>query len=193
MFQENVLISFLKRFDAHPFIVKMNGKEYQIGEGEPVFTVKFHQMIPLADLVASTSIALGEAYMDGMLEIEGDLYHALDHFLGQMGSFSTDETALKKLIHSSVSKQNQKNEVSSHYDIGNDFYRLWLDETLSYSCGYFKEADDTLYQAQVNKVEYILKKLHLTEGMTLLDIGCGWGYLLIEAAKNIRSTEWELP
>ena len=186
MLQENVLISFLKKFDAYPFIVKMNGKEYQIGEGEPVFTVKFHQMIPLADLAASTSIALGEAYMDGMLEIEGDLYHALDHFLGQMGSFSTDETALKKLIHSSVSKQNQKNEVSSHYDIGNDFYRLWLDETLSYSCGYFKEADDTLYQAQVNKVEYILQKLHLAEGMTLLDIGCGWGYLLIEAAKKYK-------
>ena len=183
---ENVLISFFKKFDAHPFVVKMDGKEYQIGEGIPVFAVKFHQTIPLADLATSTSIALGEAYMDGTLEIEGDLYHALDHFLGQMGKFSTDETALKKLIHSSVSKKNQKNEVSSHYDIGNDFYRLWLDETLSYSCGYFKEADNTLYQAQVNKVEYILKKLHLAEGMTLLDIGCGWGYLLIEAAKKYK-------
>ena len=186
MLEENVLISFLRKFDDYPFLVKMDGKEYRIGEGEPVFAVKFNQMIPLADLATSTSIALGEAYMDGTLEIEGNLYHALDHFLGQMGKFSTDETALKKLIHSSISKKNQKNEVSSHYDIGNDFYRLWLDETLSYSCGYFKEAGDTLYQAQLNKVEYILKKLHLAEGMTLLDIGCGWGYLLIEAAKKYK-------
>lgn len=68
--------------------------------------------------------------MDGNLEIEGDLYFALDHFLGQMGKFQTDESALKKLIHSSLEKKNQKKEVQSHYDIGNDFYQLWLDETL---------------------------------------------------------------
>lgn len=186
MLKEDVLVSYLKKFDDYSFLVKMNGNEYRIGEGEPTFAVKFHKMVPLSDLTTSTSIALGEAYMDGSLEIEGDLYNALDHFLGQMGKFSTDETALKKLIHSSVSKKNQKKEVSSHYDIGNDFYRLWLDETMSYSCGYFKNADDTLYQAQVNKVDYILKKLHLEEGMSLLDIGCGWGYLLIEAAKKYK-------
>ena len=77
-------------------------------------------------------------------------------------------------------------EVTSHYDIGNDFYKLWLDETMSYSCGYFIHDDDSLYQAQVNKVDYILKKLHLEEGMSLLDIGCGWGFLLIEAAKKYK-------
>ena len=83
-------------------------------------------------------------------------------------------------------KKNQEKEVTSHYDIGNDFYKLWLDETMSYSCGYFIHEDDTLYQAQVNKVDYILKKLHLEEGMSLLDIGCGWGFLLIEAAKKYK-------
>lgn len=122
--------------------------------------------------------------MDGDLEIVGDLYYALDHFLGQMGKFSTDESALKKLIHSSTAQKNQKKEVQSHYDIGNDFYRLWLDETMSYSCGYFRHEDDTLYQAQVNKVDYILEKLYLKEGMNLLDIGGGWGFLLIEAVKK---------
>ena len=105
-------------------------------------------------------------------------------FLGQMGKFSTDKKALKKLIFSSLTKKNQQKEVSSHYDIGNDFYKMWLDETMSYSCGYFKHPEDTLYQAQVQKVERILEKLYLKEGMTLCDIGCGWGYLLIEAAKK---------
>ena len=124
MFEENVLISFLRKFDQHPFIVDYRGREYQIGEGIPVFP----------------SIALGEAYMDKKLEIDGDLFQALDHFLGQMGKFSTDENALKKLLHTSVSRKNQEREVSSHYDIGNDFYELWL-----------------------------------KEGMSLLDIGCGWG------------------
>ena len=124
--------------------------------------------------------------MNDDLEIEGDLYEALDHFLGQMDKFSMDRKALKKLIFSSTAKKNQQREVRSHYDIGNDFYKLWLDETMSYSCGYFLHEDDTLYQAQVNKVDYILQKLYLKEGMSLLDIGCGWGFLLIEAAKKYK-------
>lgn len=184
MFENNVIIPFLEKFNQYPFCVKMNGKEYYIGEGEPEFTVDFRRPIPLTDLMTSTSLALGEAYMDGSLEIEGNLYHALNHFLGQMDKFSTNESALKKLMFTSVAKKNQQREVQSHYDIGNDFYKLWLDETLCYSCGYFLHEDDTLYQAQVNKVDYILKKLYLKEGMSLLDIGCGWGFLLIEAAKK---------
>ena len=190
LLEENVLISFLRKFDENPFVVKVNGREYLIGEGEPAFTVKFQKSIPLSELIRSTSLALGEAYMDQELEIEGDLYEALDHFLGQMNKFSTDQSALKKLIFTAATKRNQEKEVRSHYDIGNDFYKLWLDETLSYSCGYFKHTDDTLYQAQVNKIEYILEKLHLQKGMSLLDIGCGWGFLLITAAKKygIRGT-----
>lgn len=184
MIAENVMISFLKKFDENPFLIKFKGKEYQVGEGTPLFTVVFHKEIPLSALTASTSLALGEAYMNGDLEVEGDLYFALDHFMGQMGRFDVDESALKKLLHSSTGKKNQREEVQSHYDIGNDFYKLWLDETMSYSCGYFLRDNDTLYQAQVNKVDYILKKLHLEEGMSLLDIGCGWGFLLIEAAKK---------
>lgn len=184
MLEENVLISFLKKFNQYPFCVKFGQKEYNIGEGTPEFTVNFRKAIPLSELLTSTSLALGEAYMNGDLEIEGDLYYALDHFLGQMGQFSTDETALKKLMFSSTAKKNQQKEVQSHYDIGNDFYKLWLDGTMSYSCGYFLNDSDSLYQAQVNKVNYILKKLFLKEGMSLLDIGCGWGFLLIEAAKK---------
>ena len=186
MLEQNVLIPFLKKFDEYPFLVKMDGKEYRIGEGAPTFTVVFHKSIPLGELMTSTSLALGEAYMRGDLEIEGDLYVALDHFLGQMGKFSMDQKALKKLLFPSMTKKNQEKEVRSHYDIGNDFYRLWLDETMSYSCGYFKNPDDTLYQAQVNKVDRILEKLYLQKDMTLLDIGCGWGFLLIEAAKKYK-------
>ncbi len=184
MSEENILISFLEKFDQYPFCVKMGGKEYRIGEGGPAFTVAIKKPIPMSALMTSTSLALGEAYMDGALEIEGDLYDALDHFLGQMGKFSTDTSALKKLIFTSKSKKNQQKEVQSHYDIGNDFYKLWLDDTMSYSCGYFQNEDDTLTQAQMGKVDHILKKLDLHEGMHLLDVGCGWGYLLLEAAKK---------
>ncbi len=184
--EEKAMLQFLSRFTDHPFLVKFKDSVHQIGEGEPAFTVEFKKAIPVSKLLNSTSLALGEAYMDGDLIVEGNLYQALDHFLGQMGKFSADEHALKKLIFTSSSRKNQEKEVTSHYDIGNDFYKLWLDETMSYSCAYFKNPDDTLYQAQVNKVDYILQKLHLQEGMSLLDIGCGWGFLLIEAAKKYK-------
>lgn len=183
---ENEFIKFMERFDSHPFAVVLNDKQYEIGGEEPEFTVKFHKVPKVSDLLTSTSVTLGEAYMDGELEIEGDLYQTLNLFMGQMGKFSTDKKKLKNIIFTSHTKQNQKKEVSSHYDIGNDFYRLWLDESLSYSCGYFKTEQDSLYEAQCNKVDRILEKLNLEEGMSLCDIGCGWGFLLIRAAKKYK-------
>lgn len=184
--EEKSMVQFLGRFSEYPFLVKFGDSEYFIGKGNPTFTVHFKKAIPITKLLTSTSLALGEAYMDGNLEIDGNLYEALDHFLGQMSKFSTDPHFLKKLIFTSTSKRNQEKEVTSHYDIGNDFYKLWLDKTMSYSCAYFKHENDDLYKAQVNKVDYILEKLHLQEGMSLLDIGCGWGFLLIEAAKKYK-------
>ncbi len=158
----------------------------KIGQGDSQFTVTMHEMPDKKELMTSTSLALGEAYMRGDIEVDRDLYEVLDLFLGQMGKFTTDKSALKNIIKTSMSKKNQSKEVRSHYDIGNDFYELWLDETLSYSCAYFKTDEDTLYQAQVNKVDHILEKLYLEEGMTLLDIGCGWGFLLRQAAKKYK-------
>ncbi|MDD3206437.1 MAG: cyclopropane-fatty-acyl-phospholipid synthase [Lachnospiraceae bacterium] len=183
---EDTMISFLNKFDRYPFLVKMNGKEYLIGDGKTAFTINLKREIPVQELLTSTSIALGEAYMKGDIEVEGDLYQALNCFLGQMGKFQTDTKALKKLIFSSLSKKNQEKEVSSHYDIGNEFYKLWLDKTMSYSCGYFKTENDSLELAQQQKIERILQKLYLQEGMTLLDIGCGWGELLIQAARKYK-------
>lgn len=183
---ENELVKFMSKFDEHPFQMVVRGETHLIGEGEPTFTVVFHKVPSVSELLTSTSIALGEAYMRGDIEIQGDLYHALYNFMGQMGKFSTDTSSLKKLMFTSLSKKNQQKEVSSHYDIGNDFYGLWLDETMSYSCGYFKNETDSLYQAQCNKVDRILEKLYLKEDMTLCDIGCGWGFLLIEAAKKYK-------
>ena len=70
MLEENVLISFLEKFNQYPFLVKTNKKEYKIGDGEPEFAVKFNKEIPLSDLLTSTSIALGEAYMNGNLKLK---------------------------------------------------------------------------------------------------------------------------
>jgi len=186
MLKEKAMVHFLNRFTDYPFLVRWEGHEEKVGHGNPLFVVNIKEQISVKELTGSTSLALGEAYMKGKLEVEGDLYEALDHFLGQMDKFEVNRVKLKGLLHTSNSRKNQKKEVSFHYDIGNDFYKLWLDETLNYSCGYFKTGEDTLYEAQVNKTEYILKKLGLQAGMSLLDIGCGWGFLLLRAAKEYK-------
>ncbi|MCH4166208.1 MAG: class I SAM-dependent methyltransferase [Megasphaera sp.] len=184
IFEDHFIIHYLGRFDRYCFTVKMHDKMYTIGEGTPLFNVTLHKNISKKQLLTSTSLALGEAYMRKDITIEGNLYTALRCFLSQQDRFSLDKSALGSILFSSESKKAQKKQVSSHYDIGNDFYQLWLDPSMSYSCAYFKHETDTLEQAQHNKVHYILEKLHLEKGMTLLDIGCGWGYLLIEAAKT---------
>lgn len=183
-----IIKKYFNKNNQTPFkVIFKDGKVVDIGNGNPKFVIKVNDNIDKKLLLTSTSLALGEAYMDKKLDMEsGDLYDVLDIVLGKLDTFDVNESALSKLIFTSTSKKNQKKEVTSHYDIGNDFYSLWLDETMSYSCAYFKNEDDTLYEAQINKIDHILKKLQLKEGMSLLDIGCGWGYLLIEAAKKYK-------
>jgi len=183
MKSDSFVVKYLSNLIPCTFKLEMGEEQTIIGRGVPEFTVTLKEPLDKKKLLTSTSLALGEEYMKGGIEVDRDLYEVLDKFLGQIGKFTTDRSALRKLLFTSTSKRNQKEEVTSHYDIGNDFYRLWLDETMSYSCGYFKTEEDTLYEAQVNKVHHILEKLHLEEGMTLLDAGCGWGFLLLEAAK----------
>ena len=179
---DTFLVHYLERFNDHCFVVKIGDKEYTIGEGDPEFTIIVNKDIPKKDILVSAELALGEAYMRKDIEIEGDLFKALCVVLGHVNKDSINKKVLSSLFNMGLRKKDQKQQVSSHYDLGNDFYSLWLDETMSYSCAYFKKEDDSLKDAQYQKVHHILDKLHLQEGMTLLDIGCGWGFLLIEAA-----------
>lgn len=187
---DSFLVHYLNRFDKYCFSVTLHGKTYTIGEGTPLFNVEVKKDIPKQRLLTSTSLALGEAYMQQDIEINGDLFSVLKCMLEQSNQFSMDRNALGPILYTSESKKTQDEQVSSHYDLGNDFYKAWLDPSMSYSCAYFKHDDDTLEQAQKNKIDYILEKLRLEPGMSLLDIGCGWGYLLIEAAKKYGVTSY---
>jgi cyclopropane-fatty-acyl-phospholipid synthase len=183
---DNFFIDYMSNIIPVAFNLKSDKETKKIGTGEAQFTVTLNKPISKSELLTSTSLALGEAYMRGDLEVDKDLYEVLNLFLGQMGKFTTNKSKLHSLLFSATSKGNQKKEVTAHYDIGNEFYSLWLDETLSYSCAYFKDENNTLYEAQMNKIHHTLEKLSLEPGMTLLDIGCGWGALLIEAAKKYQ-------
>ncbi len=185
---ETEFMRYIKRFDTSSFRIIIGSREHAVGENPPEFTVKINNPPKISDLLACTSLTLGEAYMDGDIEIEGDLYEALCHFLSQINKFSSDSKKIRKIIFTKPTVRNQRKEISAHYDIGNDFYRLWLDESMSYSCGIFENENDSLYTAQKNKVHHIIEKLELRDGMSLLDIGCGWGFLLTEAAKMYNIT-----
>jgi cyclopropane-fatty-acyl-phospholipid synthase len=163
-----------------------NGEAFRYHE-RPKVTLRLNTQQSAKDLVSKGFLGFGEAYMAGEMEVDGELQELLR--LGFAISF--DEHALPfplKILLWALSQtaQNTRNQAlknaSHHYDRGDDFYSLFLDPTLTYSCAYFRDTDDTLEQAQLNKYELIARKLQLRPGETLLDIGCGWGGMLIYAA-----------
>ncbi len=173
-------------FDIPVSVTYWDGKTEDYGHGKPEIKVKFQEALPLKELTSSPTLALGEAYMNQDLLIEGD--HAIQKLVASAfrhsGSFLKKNSFLKHLPKISHSISDSKQDIQSHYDIGNDFYAMWLDKTMTYSCAYFKHEDDTLEQAQLNKVRHILNKLNITNGGHLLDIGCGWGTVLFVAAEE---------
>ncbi|EOU1938121.1 methyltransferase domain-containing protein [Clostridium perfringens] len=182
---KNIVKSIAEHLSDRPFDLEYwDGEIIKYGEGEPEFKLIIKNFPSKKELLSDPSVALGEAYMKGDIDIEGDLQKFFESIIRNKDSFMNKNTVFRlasKIKAPSLIKS--KKDIAHHYDISNDFYSLWLDKTMSYSCGYFKNPTDTLYDAQMNKIHHILKKLNLKEGQHLLDIGCGWGYLIIEAAK----------
>ena len=151
-------------------------------------------------------LSLGEAFILNDFDIEGDIFAAFPLMESiATRSFSAGEIVgvglgLLALPSSSVarakgrgpvqlrgqvhSRERDRVAVQYHYDVGNDFYSLWLDHNLQYSCGYFPSGAEDLDTAQERKMDHICRKLRLQRGERLLDIGCGWGGLARYAAKN---------
>lgn len=149
--------------------------------------------------------ALGEAYLRGDLDIEGDIWAAIDAGgafdarrlartvprIGRLGIELRRGAAPGHRLRRAARRLGQRHSkardmaaVRFHYDVGNEFFALWLDARLAYSCAYFETPDSTLDAAQEAKLDLICRKLRLEPGMRLLDIGCGWGSLVIFAAER---------
>jgi cyclopropane-fatty-acyl-phospholipid synthase len=130
-----------------------------------------------------------EAYCDDRVQIEGDvesLMGLIARYAARAPKATLWLTYLGKLLHwggRNTLAASQKN-IHHHYDIGNDFYRLWLDENLLYTCAYFEEPTASLEQAQCAKMDHVCRKLQLRPGETVIEAGCGWGGFAIHMAKN---------
>ncbi|EGK8181625.1 class I SAM-dependent methyltransferase [Campylobacter coli] len=162
-------------------IVFWDQEEFHVGNQPAKFSLIFKEKIPFLKLFSDTSLVFAKHYMESKLEIEGDydeIAKVLYYFSNKRFLKNTED------ILSKIAQKQESKNIKSHYDIGNDFYKLWLDDTMSYSCAYFKTSSDTLYEAQINKIEHTLKKLDLKPNEKLLDIGCGWGWLSIIAAQK---------
>jgi cyclopropane-fatty-acyl-phospholipid synthase len=161
-------------------------------------------------LLPATEVGLAEAYLHHDFDIEGNIEVAFeigDFLLAHLGDWktklkiggslvtlpqrdgrSTMRNAARQLLPRirgrKHSPERDRRAVTFHYDVSNDFYRLWLDRRMVYSCAYFQSPNDDLDTAQEQKLDYICRKLRLRPGQRLLDIGCGWGALIIYAAKH---------
>jgi cyclopropane-fatty-acyl-phospholipid synthase len=178
-----VLGSLLRRWQGGGFrIIYWDGTEERFGSGAPRFCLQIHGPHLVWRMLGAVDLGFGEGYMEGRVEVD-DLDALLELAMSQQGIITPQFLRfLPHLDHHSIGRQYQ--DVQRHYDLGNDFFALWLDESRTYSCAYFEAADATLEEAQCAKRRHILRKLQLQPGQTLLDLGCGWGALLFDAAQQ---------
>ena len=173
-------------------------KDYGPGGGKSV-TVRLADRRVAFDIARNPRLGLGEAYLTGRILIEeGDILDLMEVVIGSnrwedggggRKKLNKGKSRLKALFRRNEAKRARKN-VAHHYDIGNDLYRLFLDDDLQYSCAYFTDPKNSLEQAQLDKKAHIAAKLDLKEGQHVLDIGCGWGgtALYLNRVAGVRVT-----
>lgn len=164
-------------------VVDEHGKKFQFGVGTPYGTLIIHDRRFYRKIVLQAGLGFGEAYMDGWIDIDGPL-DSIGRLYEENKQRFTPFGKVSGYRHDPNVKKRQRTQIQRHYDLGNDFYSLWLDASMTYTCAYFEQSNYTLEQAQAAKLKHVLKKLQLQPGMTLLDIGSGWGNLLFTAAQT---------
>jgi len=187
MFIENRLAQLAERLrNTQPAPLRLSlwdGRSLDFGP-DPKVTIVVPQKRALRCFLPPDMLKLGEAYVEGRIRVEGslqDIFEASARFVHAAAQPDRLQGLLRAVNHT---PQRDRKAIQYHYDVSNEFYRLFLDRNMVYSCAYYRSDTDTLDQAQEQKLDHILAKLCVEPGHRLLDIGCGWGALIIRAAKK---------
>ncbi len=175
---------FVARMRTHaiPARVRLwNGLEAALGD-DPRVTFTVPSAASLRQLIRPSLDRLGTAYVEGKLEVEGKLADILQVAVGLARFGAPKARRGPRMFHHTRAADAEA--IRYHYDVSNGFYSLWLDRNMVYSCAYFRSPQDSLDDAQMQKIDHILVKLRVKPGDRLLDIGCGWGALIMRAAEK---------
>lgn len=164
-------------------LILPDGSYFNFGQ-QPRVVMEIRDPDLLPTLANPTLGTLGKAFVDGRIDIDGDIMTviAIAEQLAAAGG-SPIKSRLTPVPSDHTHDQDLA-DIKYHYDVGNEFYRLWLDERMVYSCAYFETGEESLDEAQQAKLDHICRKLRLQPGERFLDIGCGWGGLILYAAKT---------
>ena len=181
------LIFLLKKFiTSRSVLIRYQGKDFLIDNNSDPLILKINHKKFLTKLYYAPSLVLSEGYMDKDYELPNSSFYEfadllIENYNLYLEKFSRTYLSRLFLIINPLFQLNfskkSKNNVASHYDLSDKLYDLFLDKTRQYSCAYFETKKDSLYQAQLNKMNRLADKLHLKKGDKVLDIGCGWGSL----------------
>lgn len=154
----------------------------------PCGSIIFNDRKALWRVIAQPEMGLGDGFSVGRIEVDGDLMEILTRCYSAVEENST--TAFKRGFLGKLPEADlntltgSRKHIAHHYDLGNEFYRLWLDQQMVYTCAYYEDPSATLEQAQIAKMDHVARKLRLREGMQVIEAGCGWGSLALHMARH---------
>ena len=168
--------------------VLWSGERIAPAGAPPVARVQVSSRATLLGILADPQVRFPDAYSEGRLEIEGDLVQLLEtvYHAGRAGpQRSTLQRLVERLRRPHVNTLlGSRENIHHHYDIGNDFYSLWLGQTMAYTCAYYPTPTATLDEAQRAKMDHVCRKVQLRAGESVVEAGCGWGTLALHMARH---------
>jgi cyclopropane-fatty-acyl-phospholipid synthase len=193
-----LIAKLLRRAGSPPFRFQLwNGELIEPEDTVAEFTVRLNDPKALLALVTNPNLAFGDLYSAGRLQVDGDLPELMEALYFSVRRAQKHwpkwlEALWRNHNPRSTGLSEAKENIHHHYDLGNEFYRLWLDTAeMQYTCAYFESPDITLEQAQLAKLEHVCRKLRLKPGMTVAEAGCGWGglsrYMAREYGVRVRA------
>ncbi|HTR37863.1 MAG TPA: cyclopropane-fatty-acyl-phospholipid synthase family protein [Bryobacteraceae bacterium] len=190
-----LLSQIQKRIGAAPIRLAIEGGASVAPQGvPPVATAVIRDRGVLTGLLLDPEMTFGDGYADGRIEVEGDLVQFLEAVYGAMDNIATAGRWYSKLaskwmdLLQNNTRSGSRENIHRHYDLGNDFYKLWLDDRMLYTCAYFPTPSSTLEEAQIAKMDHVCRKLRLQPGESVVEAGCGWGSLALHMARKYGVT-----